>query len=128
MRVYNSQNDRVWAVDRADADEKGGIKPKRKFPQKVMVWLGVCSKGVTPLVILEDGSVDYARYIREVLPVALKYGNKVLGSQWIFHQDYVKPHIDHLTQQWCQDHFPSSIDKDHWPPNSLDLNPLDYSI
>ncbi|CAF2054397.1 unnamed protein product, partial [Rotaria magnacalcarata] len=32
--VYNSQNDRVWAVDRADADEKGGIQQRRKFPQK----------------------------------------------------------------------------------------------
>ena len=28
--VYNSQNDRVWAVDRADADKKGGIKQRRK--------------------------------------------------------------------------------------------------
>ena len=35
--VYNSQNYRVWAVDRADADEKGGSQRKRKFPQKVMV-------------------------------------------------------------------------------------------
>ena len=33
--VYNSQNDRVWAVDCADADEKGGIQRKQKFPQKV---------------------------------------------------------------------------------------------
>jgi len=46
--VYNSQNDRVWAVGRADADKKGGIKQVRKFPPKVMVWLGACSKGVTP--------------------------------------------------------------------------------
>ncbi|CAF3367837.1 unnamed protein product [Rotaria socialis] len=79
--VYSSQNDRVWAVDRVDADTKGGIKPKRKFPQKVMVWLGVCSKGVTPLVIFDNDSVDHARYTQEVLPVALEYGNKVLGSQ-----------------------------------------------
>ena len=35
--VYNSQNDRVWTVDRADADEKGGIQQRRNFPQKVMV-------------------------------------------------------------------------------------------
>ena len=54
--VYNSQNDRVWAVDRADADEKGGIQRKRKFPQKVMVWLAACSKGVSPLVILDEGN------------------------------------------------------------------------
>ena len=24
--VYNSHNDRVWAVERADADRKGGVK------------------------------------------------------------------------------------------------------
>ena len=35
--VYNSQNDRVWAVDRADADKNGGTQQHRKFPQKVMV-------------------------------------------------------------------------------------------
>ena len=66
--VYNSQNDRVWAVDRADADGKGGIKQNRKFPQKVMVWLGACSKGITPLVILDGGTVDHDSYIRKVLP------------------------------------------------------------
>ncbi len=35
--VYNSQNDRMWAVNRAEADDKGGIKQKRKFPEKVIV-------------------------------------------------------------------------------------------
>ncbi len=56
--VYNSQNDRIWAASRAEADKNGGIKEKRKFPQKFMVWLGACSKGVTPLVILDEGTVD----------------------------------------------------------------------
>ncbi|CAF5229393.1 unnamed protein product, partial [Rotaria magnacalcarata] len=46
--VYNSQYDRIWAVDRSEADIKGGTRQKRKFPQKIMVWLGVCSKGVSP--------------------------------------------------------------------------------
>ena len=89
--VYNSQNDRVWAVDRADADEKGGIQQRRKFPQKVMVWLGTCSKGITPLVILDDGTVDHDYYIKRVLPVALKYGNRVFGDDWIFQQDGAMP-------------------------------------
>ncbi|CAF1494370.1 unnamed protein product [Adineta ricciae] len=126
--VYNSQNDRVWAVDRADADKKGGVKQKRKFPQKVMVWLGVCSEGITPLVIIDKGTVDHACYIEKVLPIALEYGNKVFGNDWIFQQDGAKPHQHHLTQQWCRDNFPSFIDKDRWPANSPDLNPLDYSI
>ena len=118
----------MWAVNRADADKKGGIKQKRKFPQKVMVWLGVCSKGVTPLVILDEGTVDHSCYIEKVLPVALKYGNEVFGNDWIFQQDGAKPHQHHLTQQWCRDNFPSFIDKNRWPPNSPDLSPLDYSI
>ena len=82
--VYNSQNDRVWAVDRADADEKGGIQQRRKFPQNVMVWLGACSKGITPLVILDDGTVDHDYYIKKVLPVALKYGIKFLVTTGSF--------------------------------------------
>ena len=126
--MYNAQNDRVWAVDRAEADKKGGVKQKRKFPQKVMVWLGACSKGVTPLVILDKGTVNHERYIKDVLPVALKYGNDVFGVDWTFQQDGATAHTHALTQQWCEDNFPSFLDKDHWPPNSPDLNPLDYSI
>ena len=126
--MYNSQNQRIWASSRDEADEKGGIKEKQKFPQKVMVWLGVCSKGVTPLVIFDRETVDHVVYIQKVLPVALKYGNKTFGKHWTFQQDGVNPHIHHLTQKWCQDNFPSFIDKDHWPPNSPDLNPLDYCI
>ena len=126
--ICNSQTDRVWAVNRAEADEQGGVKRKRKFPQKVMVWLAVCSKGVSPIVIFDKGTVNHDRYIWEVLPVALKYGNKTLGTRWTFQQDGAMPHVHHLTQQWCRDNFPSFIDKEHWPPNSPDLNPLDYSI
>ena len=126
--VYNSQNDRIWAVNRAEADAKGGIHQKKAFSPKVMVWLAVCSKGVSPLVIFEQGTVDHPRYIEEVLPVALKYGNIVFGKDWTFQQDGAKPHIHHLTQQWCRDNFPGFIDKDHWPPNSPDLNSLDYCI
>ena len=78
--IYNSQNNRIWAVSRAEADKKGGVKQKRKFPEKVMVWLAVCSKGVSPMVIFDEGTVDHARYIREVLPVALKYGKRHPGE------------------------------------------------
>ena len=93
-----------------------------------MVWLGACSKGLTPLVILDKGKVNHERYIKEVLPVAFRYGNKVFGNDWAFQQDGATPHTHHLLQEWCEENFPSFIDKDHWPPNSPDLNPLDYSI
>jgi hypothetical protein len=96
--------------------------------QKVMVWLGVCSKGVTPLVIFDQGTVDRAGYIQKVLPIALKYGSKTFGKHLTFQQDGAKPHVHHLAQKRCRDNFLSFVDKDHWPPNSPDLNSLDYCI
>jgi inhibitor of nuclear factor kappa-B kinase subunit alpha len=126
--VYNSQNDRIWAANRSEADIKGGIRQKRKFPQKVMVWLGVCSKGVSPLVIFENGTVNHERYIKEVLPVALKFGNDMFGNDWTFQQDGARPHTHKKSQEWCAKHFPSFIGEKDWPPNSPDLNPLDYCI
>jgi len=80
--VYNSQNGRIWAANRSEADNKGGIWQKSKFPQKVMVWLGVCSKRVSPLIVFENGTVGHDHYIKEVLPAALKYGNDTFGNQW----------------------------------------------
>ncbi|CAF1683322.1 unnamed protein product [Rotaria magnacalcarata] len=127
-RIYNSQNDRIWAVNRLAADIKGGTRQKRKFPQKVMVWLAVCSKRVSPLVIFENGTVDHDRYIKEMLPVALKFGNNTFGAAWTFQQDGARPHIHVKSQEWCDKHFPCFIDKNHWSPNSPDLNPLDYCI
>ena len=78
--IYNSQNDGIWAVNRNEANRKDRKKQQRKFPQKVMVWLSVCSEGVAPLVLFEKGTLDHHRYIKEVLPVALRYGNSKFAN------------------------------------------------
>ena len=54
--MYTAQNDRIWAGNR-EADKRGDVQQKRKFPQKVMVWLGACSMGLTPLIILDEGTM-----------------------------------------------------------------------
>ncbi|CAF4593467.1 unnamed protein product, partial [Rotaria magnacalcarata] len=48
------------------------------------------------------------KYIKEVLPVALKSGKKMLGKNWTYQQDGATPHTHHLSQKLCVDHFPSS--------------------
>ena len=93
-----------------------------------MVWLGACSKGLSPLVIFENGTVDRSRYINKVLPVALKYRNSIFVNDWTFQQDSAKPHFHEQIQEWCGNNFASFIDRDHWPLNSPDLNPLDYCL
>ncbi|KAL4511889.1 hypothetical protein ABPG72_012734 [Tetrahymena utriculariae] len=126
--VYNSQNDRIWALNREQADSNGGLKQKRKFPQRVMVWMGFCSRGLTPLVIIENGTINTKVYIENILPVARDYGNEQFGDDWIFQQDGASCHTSHDSQNWCQENLPGFIPKDIWPANSPDLNPLDYSI
>lgn len=126
--IYNSQNDRVWAVSREEADRKGGFREKTKYPGKVMVWLGACAEGLTTPVILENGTMDAEVYINDVLPIALECGDKMLGSDWTYQQDGARPHTHRLTQEWCVENFPDFISKERWPPNSPDLCPLDYSL
>ena len=45
------------------------------------------SRGLTALVILNEGTVGHSRYIENVLLADLKYGNEVFGDKWIFQQD-----------------------------------------
>ena len=64
-----------------------------------MIWLEVYSKEFSPLVIFENGTVDHIRYINEVLPVTLKYGNSIFGNDWTFQQDGAKVHFHEKTQK-----------------------------
>ena len=93
-----------------------------------MVQLGARSKGLSSLVIFENATVDHNRYINEVLPVALKYGNSIFENDWTFQQNGPKAHFPEKTQECCANNFPSFIQRNHWPPNSLDLDPLDYCL
>ena len=62
--------------------------------------------------------------LKNVLSVALKYGNEGFDAKWIFQQDDANEQRGHSTQEWCRDNFPSLIDKDHCPRNCLGWNRL----
>ena len=64
-----------------------------------MVWLGVCSEGVSSLVIFESDTLDHDWYIKKVLPIALKYGNVMFVDDWTFQQDDAKAHIHEKSQE-----------------------------
>ncbi|CAF4641408.1 unnamed protein product [Rotaria sp. Silwood2] len=93
-----------------------------------MVWLGACAEGLTVPVIFEDGTMDAQKYIKEVLPIALKSGKKMLGNNWTYQQDGATHHTHRLSQKWCADYFSEFIPKIRWPSNSPDLCPFDYSL
>ena len=85
--TYNSKNAWIWAVNREEANRRGGKKQQGKFPQKVMVWLIVYSEGVGLLILFEKGTLDHHRFIKEVLFIALRYRNIKYGNNWTFQQD-----------------------------------------
>ena len=43
-----------------------------------LAW--ACREGLTTSVILDNGTLNHEKYIEYVLPVALKYGNEMMGS------------------------------------------------
>ena len=36
--------------------------------------------------------------------------------------------VARVTQEWLHANCPEMLEKDQWPPNSPDLNPLDYHV
>ena len=79
-------------------------------------------------MIFESDTLDHDQYIKEVLPLVLKYANEMFGDDWTFQQDGAKAYIHEKSQEWCVKNYPSFSDKNHWPPNSPDLNPLDSCV
>ena len=123
----NRQNDCVYAESREAANEDFGTRPVHKFPFKVMVWAGITFNGVTDIVILpQKMSFDADFYIENVLPIVKKDGNRLIGLDFTFQQDGAKPHTSGTTIETIESMGFSLIGPDIWPPNSPDLNPLDY--
>jgi hypothetical protein len=124
---YNRQNDCVYAESREAANEDFGTRPVHKFPYKVMVWAGITFNGVTDIVILpQKTSFDADFYIANVLPIVKKDGNRLIGPDFTFQQDGAKPHTSGATIEAIKSMGISLIGPDTWPPNSPDLNPLNY--
>ena len=40
-----------------------------------------------PLISFDKRTLDHQRYIKEVLPVAKKYGDQVFGNDWTYQEN-----------------------------------------
>ena len=66
--------------------------------------------------------------MENLFPKLVEDCHTVLGNQFVFQQDGAPAHGAKLAQNWLASHCPDFIDKDSSPPNSPDLNPLDYVV
>lgn len=126
----SNQNNRVWSSGKkADVRPDRLIVEREKFAPHVMVSAGVCFGGKGRLHFVDEkAKVDAAYYVGRLLPELIADCKRLLPAGFIFQQDGAPAHTARLAQDWLNVNCPGFIEKDQWPPNSPDLNPLDYHV
>lgn len=130
---FNSQNDRLYVPS---GTKKKNIAPNRllrcrsTFSKSLMVSVAVSKMGVTGLIFVDPGVKVNGQYYRDILlsQQMLPAIKSVAGDSFIFQQDSAPAHRARETIQLLQHETPDFIVPDLWPPNSPDLNPIDYTI
>ena len=92
-----------------------------------MVSVGVSALGHTDLHFIDAGVKINGQYYREVLLMQKPLSDiKQFSDYFTFQQDGAPAHRTHetvnLLKRETRDFIPPSL----WPPNSPDLNPVDY--
>ena len=135
---FNPQNHRDWSVEPLPLDQR--IVARQQKPKQVMVWAGIhWYYGKTPLLFIPQGQkVDGQAYRKMQEDKVFPWAGRTFQAdeQWTFQQDGAPSHKAEETQSMieasCPDFISVDISPQHangeWPPNSPDLNAMDYSI
>ena len=100
-----------------------------KFAKHVMVSAGVCYGGKGRLHFIPyKAKVNGKLHCEIMLTRLVEDCKSLLPSGFIFQQDGAPAHTAKLAQNWIAINCSDFIIKNDWPPNSPDLNPLDYHI
>ena len=132
-QVSTSRNDR-YISPLASSEVPGHIKHvfKTKHPASVMVFGLVASDGkkMDPVFIASGTKINSDEYIRILEKIVKPWivKNYHPDTKIVFQQDGAPAHTSKKTQTWLKENLPDFWPKDLWPPNSPDLNPLDYSV
>lgn len=129
----NSQNDRLYApsgTKKCDIAADRLLRTRSTFTKSVMVSVAVSKLGFTDMFFVEPGVKINGSYYRDVLLAqqmlpAIRY---IAGDCYVFQQDSAPAHRARETVEYLRAETPMFISPDMWPPNSPDLNPIDYKI
>ena len=129
----NSQNDRVYSIEtkKRQVPESRLIRERDHFSRGIMVSVGVSRIGKTSVVFVEPGAKVNSEYYCEhvlrqgLLPVIQA---KCGRHNWTLQQDGAPSHTARNTTTFLHQENVNFIEPDMWPPNSPDLNPVDYAI
>ena len=129
----NAQNDRLYVpvmTKKKKVSASRLLCTRPTFSKSVMVSVGVSSLGCTDLIFIEPGVKINGSYYRDVLlsQHLLLAIRQQSGEHYVFQQDSAPSHRAHDTIALLRRETPEFIPPSLWPPNSPDLNPVDYKI
>jgi DNA-binding Lrp family transcriptional regulator len=128
----NSQNDRLYAVAGTRKKDIAGarlLRTRPTFTKSVMVSVGVSALGRTAIHFVEPGVKVNGQYYRDVLLMqGLLPEIRLFSDYYTFQQDGAPAHRARETVELLGKETPDFIPPTLWPPNSPDLNPVDYQI
>lgn len=133
-QLYNSKNDVVYASKKqkkSEISEERLIREQEGFPAKVMVSVAISKAGKSSIIFVEEGkSVNAEYYCKKLLKKMIPQMNKLAnGNKYLFMQDGARAHTAKLTVDMLHDQDKLVLlEPSDWPPNSPDLNPVDYCI
>jgi len=128
----NSQNDRVYAAfgtKKKNIPANRLLRTRPTFSKTLMVSVGISALGRTDVHFVEPGVKINGQYYRDVLLMkGLLPDIRRFSDFFIFQQDGAPAHRARETVELLQNQAPDFIEPSMWPPNSPDLNPVDYKI
>ena len=95
----------------------------------VMVFLGLCVRAKGTLHFVPPGQRANSAVYMDIITTVyepdchMHYG---IPPDCVFQQDGASSHTAEAVQSYCREKFPMFWDKKSWPPNSPDLNVIDY--
>jgi len=128
----NTQNDRLYdtAEKKSAVPSTRLVKGRKHFSEHVMVSVAVSNSGITDVHFVDKGTKVCGAYYRDILlkNCLLRDIRRQTMEPNVFQQDGVPSHRAKLTVEFLQRNVPDFVEPALWPPNSPDLNPVDYSV
>ena len=127
----NRQNDLLYGHKKKEIPVGRLYHETSQFSKKVMASAGVSRRGKTRIRFIDTSKtkVNSECYIK-LLDENLLQDSRTLyqDNDFIFQQDGAPSHTSRITQKHLDANTPEFIGKDDWPPQSPDLNLMDYHV
>ena len=101
------------------------------FPMSLMVSVGISKVGKSSIFFVEPRAKVNGAYYREKLLASMipEMDRLTRYQPYVFMQDGARSHIANETVRFLnQQRYLTLLQPSMWPPNSPDLNPVDYCI